>query len=66
QEHGGRVTVFNLERSDGDEYADFVFLGPCEETLPDALGSNQLQFYHNRRRSTGAGCGVQLGKERRG
>ncbi|KAJ7349140.1 DHS-like NAD/FAD-binding domain-containing protein [Mycena albidolilacea] len=40
QDHGGRVAVFNLERSDGDEYADFLFLGPCEETLPDALGSN--------------------------
>jgi NAD-dependent deacetylase sirtuin 5 len=40
QDHGGRVAVFNLERSEGDEYADFLFLGPCEETLPEALGLN--------------------------
>lgn len=40
QEHGGRVAVFNLERSDGDEYADFLFLGPCEKSLPEALGLN--------------------------
>jgi NAD-dependent deacetylase sirtuin 5 len=38
QEHGGKVAVFNLERSSGDEDADFLFLGPCEETLPAALG----------------------------
>jgi len=38
QDHGGKVAVFNLERSDGDEDADFLFLGPCEETLPKALG----------------------------
>ncbi|KAI0028200.1 DHS-like NAD/FAD-binding domain-containing protein [Vararia minispora EC-137] len=38
QEHGGKVAVFNLNRSEGDEEADFLFLGPCEETLPDALG----------------------------
>ncbi|KAF8191405.1 DHS-like NAD/FAD-binding domain-containing protein [Mycena galopus ATCC 62051] len=37
-EHGGKVAVFNLERSDGDEDADFLFLGPCEKTLPKALG----------------------------
>jgi NAD-dependent SIR2 family protein deacetylase len=35
---GGTVAVFNLERSAGDEDADFLFLGPCEETLPEALG----------------------------
>jgi NAD-dependent deacetylase sirtuin 5 len=38
QVNGGRVAVFNLDRSQGDEYADFLFLGPCEETLPSALG----------------------------
>jgi len=35
---GGKVAVFNLERSAGDYEADFLFLGPCEETLPKALG----------------------------
>ncbi|KAF9046031.1 DHS-like NAD/FAD-binding domain-containing protein [Hymenopellis radicata] len=34
-ENGGAVAVFNLE---GDDDADFLFLGPCEETLPRALG----------------------------
>ncbi|KAK0480430.1 DHS-like NAD/FAD-binding domain-containing protein [Armillaria luteobubalina] len=34
------VAVFNLDRSNGDEDADFLFLGPCEETLPKALGLN--------------------------
>jgi len=38
QENGGKVAVFNLDRSSGDEDADFLFLGPCEETLPQALG----------------------------
>ncbi|KAJ7739637.1 DHS-like NAD/FAD-binding domain-containing protein [Mycena maculata] len=38
QDHGGKVAVFNLERSAGDRDADFLFLGPCEETLPRALG----------------------------
>ena len=33
QFQGGKVAVFNLDRSDGDEDADFLFLGPCEETL---------------------------------
>ncbi|KAI0092808.1 DHS-like NAD/FAD-binding domain-containing protein [Irpex rosettiformis] len=35
--HGGKVAAFNLERSVGDENADFFFLGPCEITLPKAL-----------------------------
>jgi NAD-dependent SIR2 family protein deacetylase len=35
--NGGKVAVFNLLRSDGDDEADFLFLGPCEETLPIAL-----------------------------
>lgn len=38
REHGGKVAVFNVERSAGDETADFLFLGPCEETIPRALG----------------------------
>ena len=36
-DHGGKVAVFNLERSEGDEDANFLFLGPCETTLPEAL-----------------------------
>ncbi|THV05513.1 DHS-like NAD/FAD-binding domain-containing protein [Dendrothele bispora CBS 962.96] len=36
-ENGGKVAVFNLDRSEGDEDANFLFLGPCEETLPEAL-----------------------------
>ncbi|KJA24512.1 hypothetical protein HYPSUDRAFT_135917 [Hypholoma sublateritium FD-334 SS-4] len=38
QEQGGKVAVFNLERSEGDEEADYLFMGPCEETLSKALG----------------------------
>lgn len=38
QENGGKIAVFNLERSAGDTEADFLFLGPCEKTLPEALG----------------------------
>jgi len=37
QEHGGKVAVFNTRRSKGDLDADFLFLGPCEETLVEAL-----------------------------
>ncbi|KAF8058736.1 DHS-like NAD/FAD-binding domain-containing protein [Lyophyllum atratum] len=37
KKNGGTVAVFNLGRSIGDEEADYVFLGPCEETLPDVL-----------------------------
>ena len=36
-ENGGKVAIFNLENTDGDEDADFLFLGPCEETLPSIL-----------------------------
>lgn len=36
--HGGKVAVFNLGRTKGDDEADFLFLGPCEEWLPKALG----------------------------
>ena len=38
KKRGGRVAVFNLARTEGDEEADFLFLGPCEETLPAVLG----------------------------
>ncbi len=38
KKNGGKVAVFNVEKSKGDEKADFLFLGPCEETLPRALG----------------------------
>ena len=38
QDRGGKVAVFNLDRSKGDHDADYLFLGPCEETLPRALG----------------------------
>jgi NAD+-dependent protein deacetylase sirtuin 5 len=37
QYHGGKVAVFNLERSEGDKDADFLFLGTCETMLPEAL-----------------------------
>ena len=30
--------MFNLERSEGDSKAHYRFLGPCEETIPTALG----------------------------
>lgn len=42
QDNGGKVAVFNLERSNGDSDADFLFIGPCEETLPEALGISRL------------------------
>jgi hypothetical protein len=35
--NGGEVAVFNLD-SNSDKDADFLFLSPCEETLPAALG----------------------------
>lgn len=38
KDNQGKVAVFNIDRSHGDEDADFLFLGPCEETLPKALG----------------------------
>ncbi|KAI0319709.1 DHS-like NAD/FAD-binding domain-containing protein [Amylostereum chailletii] len=34
---GGKVAVFNKERNEGDEERDFLFLGPCEETLPHTI-----------------------------
>ncbi|QRW27496.1 NAD-dependent histone deacetylase SIR2 [Rhizoctonia solani] len=38
QDNGGKVAVFNIEASQGDQNADFLFLGPCEKTLGEALG----------------------------
>ncbi|EPT03420.1 hypothetical protein FOMPIDRAFT_1028701 [Fomitopsis schrenkii] len=35
---GGKIAVFNLEPSLADEHADFLFIGPCEVTLPSILG----------------------------
>jgi NAD-dependent deacetylase sirtuin 5 len=35
---GGKVAVFNIDRSAHDSVADFIFIGPCEELLPEALG----------------------------
>jgi NAD-dependent deacetylase sirtuin 5 len=37
KKNGGTVAVFNLARSKGDDEADFLFLGPCGETLPEVL-----------------------------
>ncbi|KAH7888452.1 DHS-like NAD/FAD-binding domain-containing protein [Phlebopus sp. FC_14] len=36
-ERGGTVAVFNIERPQEDEVADFFFQGPCEQTLPAIL-----------------------------
>lgn len=41
-EHGGKVAVFNIQHSEGDEDADFLFLGPCEEMLPRVLFGTEL------------------------
>lgn len=38
---GGKVAVFNYERTDGDDEADFRFIGGCEDLLPEALGLKQ-------------------------
>ena len=35
--NGGQVVVFNIETSNHAEEADFVFLGPCEETLGQVI-----------------------------
>ncbi|KAF8584834.1 DHS-like NAD/FAD-binding domain-containing protein [Ramaria rubella] len=36
-DNGGKTAVFNLARSNGDEDADFLFIGACEEMLPSIL-----------------------------
>lgn len=38
KERGGKVVVFNIEPTVGSDNADMMFLGPCGETLPRALG----------------------------
>ncbi|KZV66186.1 DHS-like NAD/FAD-binding domain-containing protein [Peniophora sp. CONT] len=38
QAHGGKVAVFNMEMSNHADQADFVFLGPCEDTLQKVIG----------------------------
>ncbi|TFK43172.1 DHS-like NAD/FAD-binding domain-containing protein [Crucibulum laeve] len=44
KDNGGKVAVFNIEKttpSDLEDTApDFLFLGPCEDLLPAALGLN--------------------------
>jgi NAD-dependent deacetylase sirtuin 5 len=42
KELGGKVAVFNME--DTSEDADFLFVGPCEELLPMALGLSESPF----------------------
>ncbi|OCH86602.1 DHS-like NAD/FAD-binding domain-containing protein [Obba rivulosa] len=37
REHGGKVAVFNIDRTKRDTDADFLFLGPCEMSLTEAL-----------------------------
>ena len=39
--YGGKVAVFNIEPTPGDEVADFLLYGPCEETLPQALRGSE-------------------------
>lgn len=34
---GGKVAVFNIDRSKRDEQADFLFLGSADVILPEAL-----------------------------
>ncbi|KAI6106072.1 DHS-like NAD/FAD-binding domain-containing protein [Pisolithus croceorrhizus] len=38
EDKGGIVAVFNIEATSADKNANFKFIGPCEETLPKALG----------------------------
>lgn len=37
KKNGGTVAVFNLGRSTGDDLADYLFLGPCDLSLPELL-----------------------------
>ncbi|KAJ2932622.1 hypothetical protein H1R20_g4466, partial [Candolleomyces eurysporus] len=37
KKNGGHVALFNLGPSQGDDTADFVVYGPCEETIPKTL-----------------------------
>lgn len=38
KDRGGKVAIFTLEPTESDRNADFLFVGPCEKTLPNALG----------------------------
>ncbi|KAF8509869.1 DHS-like NAD/FAD-binding domain-containing protein [Hysterangium stoloniferum] len=38
KDNGAQVAVFNIERTPGDTDADFLFLGPCEQSLLAAFG----------------------------
>lgn len=38
QRHGGKVAVFDLDPSERNEGADFLFRGACEVELPRILG----------------------------
>lgn len=31
------MAVFNVERTEDDDEVDFLFLAPCEESLPNIL-----------------------------
>ncbi|KAJ7281618.1 DHS-like NAD/FAD-binding domain-containing protein [Mycena rebaudengoi] len=42
-ENGGAVAMFNSERTDDDDFAQFFFLCPCEETFPRVLLNVQAQ-----------------------
>ncbi|KZT63371.1 hypothetical protein DAEQUDRAFT_680528, partial [Daedalea quercina L-15889] len=37
----GKLAVFNSKEAAKDQYSDFLFVGPCEETLPKALFGEQ-------------------------
>ena len=43
---GGKVAVFNVEPSEAETLADFVFRGPCEIELPRVFPelSESLEF----------------------
>lgn len=44
RERGGKVAVFNIENTKGDNRAHFLFLGPCETVLPQVLyGDSPLE-----------------------
>ncbi|KAK0189998.1 DHS-like NAD/FAD-binding domain-containing protein [Armillaria mellea] len=40
--NGGRVAVFNIEKTYTDRIAEFSFQGPCEETLVKAFGLEDI------------------------
>ncbi|KAJ3864620.1 DHS-like NAD/FAD-binding domain-containing protein [Lentinula novae-zelandiae] len=43
KDHGGKVAIFSIENvTEQIELADFVFLGPCEATLPNVLFDSDM------------------------